>query len=197
MIFLPFFNAALRLQISKEKLSFEVKWCLEVVRFHVDFGPQHDELIQFDLFLAVPDQERFRAVGLVGFSDLGRGQTMLVQLLRFQQFFGFVLQHVALEETVGLRCLLSGRLGLQRVLSELREETELHVIEALKVEVDVAELVQSYSDLHNCTQRHLIIKIMQAAYRKALLQRRAIMPIAIRQFSSSTSPYALMLLTTQ
>ena len=63
-------------QVCKKQLNLQVKFLKEVVRFHVDFRPQHHEFVQFDLLLAEPDQERLRAVCLVVY--LGRTETMLI-----------------------------------------------------------------------------------------------------------------------
>ena len=78
---LPFFRPAQIAQVREEQVNLKVEVRVQVVRFDVKLGPEEHNVIDFDLLLAIPNQECLgQEAGLV-VDDLRRHQIVVVWAL--------------------------------------------------------------------------------------------------------------------
>ena len=78
---LPFFRSAKIAQVREEQVNLKVEVRVQVVRFDVKLGPEEHNVIDFDLLLAIADQEGLgQEAGLV-VDDLRRHQIVVVWAL--------------------------------------------------------------------------------------------------------------------
>ena len=77
---LPLVRPAHVVQIRKMQLDLEKEVLVQVLGLDVDFGAEENDVVYFDLFFAVADEEHLGAKGGFGVDDAGRPQVVVVVL---------------------------------------------------------------------------------------------------------------------